>query len=52
MTTKSDAECRAAIREFCEITGKDETCALEVLQDVDFDLEVSCYNYEIVYEIS
>jgi hypothetical protein len=47
MTTKTDAQCRAAIKEFCEITSRDETFALEVLQDVDFELEVSYY--EIFY---
>jgi hypothetical protein len=41
MTTKTDAQCRAAIREFCEITGKDEITALEVLGEVDFELEVA-----------
>ncbi|KAI6182797.1 5'-tyrosyl-DNA phosphodiesterase [Aphelenchoides bicaudatus] len=50
MTSKTDAQCRAAIKEFCEITGKDETVALEVLQEVDFDLEEGVVRYYSVLD--
>jgi len=38
-TTKSDAECEDAIKNFVEITCTDEASAHSILQDVDYDLD-------------
>ncbi|CAD5209457.1 unnamed protein product [Bursaphelenchus xylophilus] len=45
MTTKSNAECEAAIKEFTELTNTDEAFAHFILQDVDYDLEAGVYKY-------
>lgn len=49
MTTKSDAECEAAIKEFSKITNTDEAFAHSILQDCNFDVEVGIVNNSISF---
>jgi len=44
-TKKTEKECDEAIKEFAEITGKDEAFAHAILQDVDYELEEAVVRY-------